>query len=118
MSAQQASAIADAAGADPSAEAELLDQARRSSLQELKDQCARTRAAALPDPEARRRRIHDSRYLRTYNDSEGAWNLHMRDNPEVGAEIMAALAPSGTACSPKPGPRGAESPSRPTPPTP
>ncbi len=93
LSAQQASAIADAAGADPSAEAELLDQARRSSLQELKDQCARTRAAALPDPEARRRRIHDRRYLRTYNDSEGAWNLHMRDNPEVGAEIMAALAP-------------------------
>ncbi len=93
LSAQQASAIADAAGADPSAEAELLDQARRSSLQELKDQCARTRAAALPDPEARRRRIHDRRYLRTYNDAEGAWNLHMRDNPEVGAEIMAALAP-------------------------
>ncbi len=93
LSPQQTSAIADAAGADPSAEANLLDQARRCSLQELKDQCARTRAAAGPDHEGRRRRIHDSRYLRTYNDSEGAWNLHMRDNPEVGAEVMAALEP-------------------------
>ncbi|HSH58681.1 MAG TPA: DUF222 domain-containing protein [Acidimicrobiales bacterium] len=93
LSAQQAAAIADAASADASAEADLLDQAKHGSLQELKDQCARTRAGAGADPEARRRRIHDSRYLRTYADSEGAWNLHMRDNPEVGAEVMAALAP-------------------------
>jgi len=93
LSPHQTSAIADAASADPSAEASLLDQARRASLQELKDQCARTRAAALPDPEARRRRIHERRHLRTYNDAEGAWNLHMRDNPEVGAGVMAALAP-------------------------
>jgi hypothetical protein len=93
LSAQQTAAIADAAGADPSAEGTLLHQAKRGSLQELKDQCARTKAAAAPDPEARRRRIHTSRYLRTYSDAEGAWNLHMRDNPETGAEIMAALGP-------------------------
>ena len=53
--------------------------------------CARTKAAALPDPEARRRAIHANRYLRSYTDAEGAWNLRMRDNPEVGAEIMAAI---------------------------
>jgi hypothetical protein len=93
LSAQQTAAITDAAGADPSAEAGLLHQAKHASLQELKDHCARTKAAAVPDSEARRRRIHDSRYLRSYTDSEGAWNLHMRENPEVGAEIMAALAP-------------------------
>jgi hypothetical protein len=93
LSPQQAAAITDAAGADASAEVDLLDHAKHASLQELKDHCARTRAAAAGDPEARRRRIHDSRYLRTYSDSEGAWNLHMRDNPEVGAEIMAALEP-------------------------
>jgi len=93
LSPQQAAAITDAAGADPLAEADLLDRAKHGSLQGLKDHCARTKAAAGPDPEARRRRIHDGRYLRTYNDAEGAWNLHMRDNPEVGAEIMAALAP-------------------------
>lgn len=91
LSVQQASAIAEAASVDPTAENRLLDNARRSSLQELKDECARTKAAALPDPEARRRRIHAGRYLRSYTDGEGAFNLHMRDNPEVGAELMAAI---------------------------
>src|SRR5205814_7486240 len=82
LSAQQAAAIAQAAEADPSAERRLLDRARDASLQELRDDCARTRAAALPDAEARRRRIHDGRFLRTYTDAEGAWNLRIRDNPE------------------------------------
>ncbi|MDQ3979716.1 MAG: hypothetical protein M3314_09205, partial [Actinomycetota bacterium] len=45
------------------------------------------------DPEAKRRAIHAGRYLRSYTDAEGAWNLRMRDNPEVGARVMAALEP-------------------------
>jgi hypothetical protein len=93
LSAQQAAAVADAGAADPSAERRLLDVARRSSLAELREECARTKAAALPDAEARRRAIHAQRYLRSYTDAEGAWNLRMRDNPEVGAAIMAAIAP-------------------------
>lgn len=93
VSAQQAAAIAGACGADPGAEARLLEKARTSSLAELRDECARTRAGADPDPEGRRKSIHDGRYLRGHTDAEGAWHLHMRDNPEVGAEIMAALAP-------------------------
>ncbi|MGI8632165.1 MAG: DUF222 domain-containing protein [Solirubrobacterales bacterium] len=93
LSAQQAAAVAGACGADPSAESRLLEKARTSSLAELRDECARTRAAADPDPEARRKAIHDGRYLRGHTDAEGAWHLHMRDNPEVGAEILAALAP-------------------------
>ncbi len=80
LSPSQVSAIADAAGADPSAEARLVDAARHSSLQELKDDCARTKAAASADAEARRRRIHDSRYLRTYTGADGAWNMHVRNN--------------------------------------
>jgi hypothetical protein len=93
LSAQQAAAIAGACGADPGAEPRLLEKARTSSLGELRDECARTRAAADPDPEARRKAIHDERYLRGHTDAEGAWHLHMRDNPEVGAEILAALGP-------------------------
>ena len=50
-------------------------------------------AAAVPDPEARRRAIHRGRYLRSYTDAEGAWNLRVRDNPEVGAQVMAAVEP-------------------------
>jgi hypothetical protein len=58
-----------------------------------RDECRRVRAAAEADPEARRARIHRGRYLRSYTDTDGAWNLRVCDNPEVGAEFMAALAP-------------------------
>jgi hypothetical protein len=91
LSPQQAAAVADAAGADPSAEGRLLEKARTSSLGELREECLRTKAAARPDAEARRRAIHAERFLRSYTDAEGAWNLRMRDNPEVGAEVMAAV---------------------------
>ena len=92
LSPAQVSAIAGAAGADPSAEHSLLETARNGSLGELRDECARVRARA-EDAEARRRRIHEGRYLRSHTDSEGYWHLQMRDNPEVGAEILSALAP-------------------------
>ena len=93
LSQSQVSAIADAASADLSAETRLVEHARRSSLQELKDDCARTKAAASTDSEARRKRIHDRRCLRTYTDASGTWHMHVNNNPEVGAEIMAVLDP-------------------------
>ena len=93
LSAEAASAIAAAAGVDPRAEHALLETARRVPLAELREQCARTAAAAQADPEARRARIHQRRSLRSYTDNEGEWHLHCRNNPEVGATIMAALEP-------------------------
>ncbi len=93
LSSEQASAIVDAAGADAGAESRLLEAARRSPLAELREQCARTKAAARIDVEARRQRIHQRRSLRSYTDAEGEWHLHSRNNPEVGARIMAALDP-------------------------
>jgi hypothetical protein len=92
LSAHQVAVITDAAAADPSAETRLLAQARRGSYGELRDECARTKAN-VTDLEERRRRIHRQRYLRTWNDTEGAALLQMRDNPEVVAGIMASLQP-------------------------
>ncbi|HEV3497731.1 MAG TPA: hypothetical protein VHA34_15410, partial [Actinomycetes bacterium] len=92
LSAPQVAAVADGAWADPSAEARLVEEARASSLGELREECARTKAAA-GDAEERRRRIHRGRFLRTWTDAEGAWHLAGPDNPEVGAEIMSALEP-------------------------
>ncbi len=71
----------------------MLEAARRSPLAELRQQCARTKAAGGVDAEARRRRIHQRRSLRSFTDAEGEWHLHCRNNPEVGARIMAALDP-------------------------
>ena len=93
LSPEQASAIADAAGTDPGAERALLEAAVHSPLAELREQCARTKAASSADPEARRERIHQRRSLRSYTDGDGEWHLHCRNNPEVGARIMAALDP-------------------------
>jgi hypothetical protein len=90
LSPQQTSAITDAAAVDPEAEARLLDQAQHGSLQELRDACAKTKANAT-DLEARRRRIHDSRHLRSWVDAEGVGHLHLRDNPERIASVVRVI---------------------------
>jgi hypothetical protein len=92
LSGAQTAAIADAASADPGAQARLVAKARVSSLAELRQECARAKAAACPDLEARRREIAARRYLREWTDTDGAWNLRMCPNPEVGAQVMAVLA--------------------------
>lgn len=92
LSAEQASAIADAASADPLAERQLLDTAESESLTELRAECARTKANST-DREERRRRIHERRRLRTWTDADGAGHLHLRDNPEIVADVMARVAP-------------------------
>ncbi|MGH9031309.1 MAG: hypothetical protein ACRDZV_04205, partial [Acidimicrobiia bacterium] len=92
LSLQQTAAITDAASADPGAEERLLEASKSGALGELRDECARTKANAC-DTEARRRRIHDRRHLRSWTDAEGAGHLHLRDNPEKVAEIMAGVAP-------------------------
>jgi hypothetical protein len=93
LSVEQSWAIADAAGADPAVERALLEAARCAPLAELREQCARAKATSSVDPEARRVRIHQRRSLRSFTDTEGEWHLHCRNNPEVGARIMAALDP-------------------------
>jgi len=93
LSPAQAALVSDAVGADPSAEAKLVSTAALGSLAELRERCAQTKANAEPDLEARRRRIHSLRHLRTYTDPEGMWHLRAQGNPEHGAQVMSALGP-------------------------
>src|SRR5205814_7613790 len=65
LSPAQATAIGEAATADRSAEQRLVDKAGRVTLQELKHECQRTKAAADGDAEARRERIRPERSVRT-----------------------------------------------------
>ena len=90
LSARQAELIADATSANSEALPSLLDTARSSTLADLRRSCTAAKAA-VADREARRRQIHARRYLRTFTDSDGGWNLHVRNNPEVGAQIEAAI---------------------------
>lgn len=78
LSEQQAVLVADAAAAAPAKQSRLINQAKKSSLKELKDECQRTKAAADPNGDATHQRIHDERYLRTFTDKEGAWNRRAR----------------------------------------
>ncbi len=90
LSPQQAEAVADAASADPSAEQGLLGAARQGSLKDLKDACQRAKAR-VEDDQARAKRLHDSRSVRTWKGTDGSWNLQARNTPEVGAQIEAVL---------------------------
>lgn len=91
ISPAQAAPIAEAAAKDPSAERRLVRKAKRSSLGELLDECARTKAAAEPDAEARHRAIHASRYLRRRRGADDAGELSYRSTVEEVAEIFSVV---------------------------
>ena len=93
LSAVQVDAIASAATADPAAEHRLLCAASTTNVNELREECLRTKAAADPDRDATHRRIHANRCYRTYADAEGAWNLVARGTAECGARFEAAIEP-------------------------
>jgi hypothetical protein len=93
VSVVQAAAIASAATVDTGAEGRLLALAGKTNLNELHDECLRTRAAADPDPDATYQRIHRNRGGRTRTDGEGAWHLHAVGPADQGSRIESALAP-------------------------
>jgi hypothetical protein len=93
LSSAQADAITDAATMNPPAEARLSGPAGRSSLAELRQECARAKAAGDPDPDRTHRRIHRARRLAQHTDAEGAWCMHARGTTDAGAVINTALEP-------------------------
>jgi hypothetical protein len=93
LSGPQASAIATAAAADPSAEARLLGMAEGAPLTKLRNECDRVRAAATPDLAERHRRIHQARHWRQWTDAEGARCGQYRMTPEHAAALEAAAKP-------------------------
>jgi hypothetical protein len=93
LSATQASLVSEGAEVDPGAAQRLVGVAKGGSLGELRQAVSKVKAAAEPDPEARRRQIRDRRRLRACTDTDGAWHLRGDGNPEEGAHIMAALSP-------------------------
>jgi hypothetical protein len=92
LSGDQAVLISDAVEADPDAEEDLLDAAGKKSHAELKDECARKKAAADPNPDATEARIRAKRCLRRYTDAEGAAHLHATGTKADMAKIDAALS--------------------------
>jgi hypothetical protein len=91
VSLAQAAVISAAVAANAAEEDRLVGLAGRMSVPELREECARVRAAADPDPEATNRRLHRARRLRRYVDGDGFWNLHARGTPQAGAAFNVVL---------------------------
>ena len=93
LSLKQAEAVAAAVTVDPAAATALLDTAQHRSLQKLRDESARVRAAAECDAGARHERIRRSRYWRRWTDVDGARCGAYRMTPEAAALVEAAAQP-------------------------
>ena len=98
LSSAQLAPITDAASKAPAAERRLLTAAGSTSLGELLNACARTKAAADPDHETRHRAIHAGRFLRRRRCEDGAGELHYRSTLEEVAEIYAVVRAYADRC--------------------
>jgi hypothetical protein len=91
ISTAQVQAIASAATADPTAEHELINDAARLSLGQLRDKCAKVIADADPDPEWRHARLRRQRRGRRYSTPDGFHHLHLQSTPEDLADVDVTL---------------------------
>ena len=90
LSPTQAAEITSAAGADPSAETELLDAADATSVKGLRDHCRQVRAGAEADDRAWARRLHVERRAHGWNDPHGFYRVEARLAPDAGARFSSA----------------------------
>ena len=89
LSPMQLDAVVDAAAANPTVEVALVGAAGRESLGELRDRCARVKAAADPDPEATDARVHRERRAWSGPRPDGSWTLQAATTIVAGAEFDA-----------------------------
>src|SRR5262245_57748830 len=91
LSPEQLAAIVDAAASEPGGQERRLAAAARKPLGQLKDDCARTKQAADPDPEATHARVHKARRVRFARALDGAAQLLAVTTAEQMAPIKAAV---------------------------
>ena len=93
LSVPQAREITSAATAHPEAEAALLKAAAEHGLKGLREKCAQVRATShsARQENERYRAIHAARYLRHWQDADGAFRLDARLTPDAGAKLISAV---------------------------
>jgi hypothetical protein len=90
LSPAKAEAIASAATVAPEPEEKLLAGAEKKPLAELREECLNAKGA---DRDKAHDRIRRERFVRVYEDAEGAWNLYARGTVDDGARFMKVLEP-------------------------
>jgi Domain of unknown function (DUF222) len=93
LSALQANEVTAAAAVDPAAEQALLESARRDGVKGLKDNCARVKAAACVDEDARYEAVRQRRSVRSWQDPDGTGRIDVRGPVDATARVMIALEP-------------------------
>ncbi|MFZ0664869.1 MAG: DUF222 domain-containing protein [Acidimicrobiales bacterium] len=93
LSPTQARQVASAASCDPSKQQDLLEAAEKQTVSELRETCDRVkRQASSGEDEAKRHAsIWRRRYVRDFNESDGAVRFDGRVCPEDGARLRAEL---------------------------
>ncbi len=92
LSGTQAVEVARGAIVAPNTETQLLNLAKHATVRDLRDATSRVVAAATDEAE-RHRQVHKSRYLKSWTDTDGSFNLKARMTVTNGALVMAALKP-------------------------
>ena len=92
LSNTQAVEVARGAIVAPNTESQLLNLAKHVTVRDLRDATARVIAGAT-DEAARHKRIHNSRFLKSWRDPDGAFIIKGRMTVANGALVMAALKP-------------------------
>ena len=92
LSGTQAVEVARGAIVAPNTETQLLNLAQHATVRDLRDATSRVVAAATDEAE-RHRQVHQSRYLKSWTDLDGSFNLKARMTVANGALVMAALKP-------------------------
>ncbi len=92
LSGTQAVEVARGAIVAPNTETQLLNLAKHATVRDLRDATSRVVAAATDEAE-RHRQVHKSRYLKSWTDTDGSFNLKARMTVANGALVMAALKP-------------------------
>jgi hypothetical protein len=93
LSPEETAAVAGAIEVNPAAEDALLATAATASVGGLRDECAKAKAQADPDPAHTEKRIHSRRSLRRWRDGEGVEHLHASGTKPDMARIDQALQP-------------------------
>ena len=91
LSEAQAREISYAASQDRSCEGQLLRSAKRRTLKGLKEDCQRVVAASVSDDAEWAQRLHETRAVYRWNESDGAHRLDARFSPTAGAYVFSAL---------------------------
>ena len=92
LSGTQAVEVARGAIVAPNAETQLINLSRHATVRDLRDATSRVVAAATDEAE-RHRQVHKSRFLKSWTDLDGSFNLKARMTVANGALVMAALKP-------------------------